>query len=632
MSFGALAFLNPWLLAALATLPIIYWLLRTVPPRPRQVTFPPTRILVGLENQEKTPAKSPWWLTLIRLLAAALIILALAEPVLNPSRDAALAGNGPGRDRRRQRLGVRRALGRAHAHDRPRHRGGRGPATAPSSSCRRPAPPRPSRRASRHRPKRAPPPPRSSPQPFAPDRLAAVGALETALAGAERAPASSGSATASTTTARRPKPRKRLKGADAGRHVRRHRGRPRRRGARRLRRHRPERQARSARCCAPPAAPRDGFVHAFSARGQRLGESAVPARPGRCPSTTVPLELPLELRNQVARVEIAGERSAGAVSLFDARSQWHRVALISGENLEQAQPLLAPLYYIEKALDAVLRAGQADGLQSRRRHPRCAGAERNRAHAGRHRHAFGRSQEARRGLGETRRRARALRRPAPRERRRRAAARAAARRRPHARRRAVVVDAAAARRRSRTRACSPACPSRRKSPSTARCWPTRPCSAPTFRCGRGCRTARRSSPRASSARARSSCSTSPPIPTGRTCRCRVCSSRCCAASPRSAPASPTAAGDSGAAAKHGRSGDAHGAAAAADARRLRHSAPPPPTAQPISAAKVHDLVPSLDHPPGYYGTGTSPRAINVLGPNSKLAPLPAAAAAGGASA
>ena len=95
MSFGALAFLNPWLLAALATLPIIYWLLRTVPPSPHQVTFPPTRILVGLENQEKTPAASPWWLTLIRLLAAALLIFALAEPVLNPSRDAALDGTGP---------------------------------------------------------------------------------------------------------------------------------------------------------------------------------------------------------------------------------------------------------------------------------------------------------------------------------------------------------------------------------------------------------------------------------------------------------------------------------------------------------------------------------------------------------
>ena len=43
----------------------------------------------------KTPAASPWWLTLIRLLAAALLIFALAEPVLNPSRDAALKGTGP---------------------------------------------------------------------------------------------------------------------------------------------------------------------------------------------------------------------------------------------------------------------------------------------------------------------------------------------------------------------------------------------------------------------------------------------------------------------------------------------------------------------------------------------------------
>ena len=37
MSIGALAFLNPWLLAGLLSLPVIYWLLRTVPPRPRQV-------------------------------------------------------------------------------------------------------------------------------------------------------------------------------------------------------------------------------------------------------------------------------------------------------------------------------------------------------------------------------------------------------------------------------------------------------------------------------------------------------------------------------------------------------------------------------------------------------------------
>src|SRR6185437_5161303 len=95
MSFGPLAFLSPWLLAALVTLPLIYWLLRAVPPRPTQVEFPPTRILVGLENEEKTAEKTPWWLTLIRLLAATFVILALAEPVLNPSKEATLSGEGP---------------------------------------------------------------------------------------------------------------------------------------------------------------------------------------------------------------------------------------------------------------------------------------------------------------------------------------------------------------------------------------------------------------------------------------------------------------------------------------------------------------------------------------------------------
>jgi hypothetical protein len=51
--------------------------------------------------------------------------------------------------------------------------------------------------------------------------------------------------------------------------------------------------------------------------------------------------------------------------------------------------------------------------------------------------------------------------------------------------------------------------------------------------------------------------------------------------------------------------------------------PPPTTAQPVPAAKVHDLVPSLDHPPGYYGAGGTPRAVNVLGSKSTIAPLPA---------
>ena len=53
MTLGALAFLNPWLLGALAALPLIYWLLRTIPPRPRRIAFPPTRILLDLVNRRR---------------------------------------------------------------------------------------------------------------------------------------------------------------------------------------------------------------------------------------------------------------------------------------------------------------------------------------------------------------------------------------------------------------------------------------------------------------------------------------------------------------------------------------------------------------------------------------------------
>jgi hypothetical protein len=54
------------------------------PAAPRQVDFPPTRILLGLQDRERTPARTPWWLTALRLALVALIIGALAEPVLRP--------------------------------------------------------------------------------------------------------------------------------------------------------------------------------------------------------------------------------------------------------------------------------------------------------------------------------------------------------------------------------------------------------------------------------------------------------------------------------------------------------------------------------------------------------------------
>jgi len=93
LDLGLLAFTQPWLLPALAALPAIWLLLRLTPPAPRHEPFPPLRLLLRLERQEETPARTPWWLLLLRTLLAALIILALAGPVLEPA--ARLGGSGP---------------------------------------------------------------------------------------------------------------------------------------------------------------------------------------------------------------------------------------------------------------------------------------------------------------------------------------------------------------------------------------------------------------------------------------------------------------------------------------------------------------------------------------------------------
>ncbi|MBM3487661.1 MAG: hypothetical protein FJX67_13685, partial [Alphaproteobacteria bacterium] len=93
LEIGALAFASPWMLAALAALPVLWWLLRVTPPTPRLLGFPPLRLLLLLRKQEETPARTPWWLILMRMVLAALVILALAHPILNPG--TALTGSGP---------------------------------------------------------------------------------------------------------------------------------------------------------------------------------------------------------------------------------------------------------------------------------------------------------------------------------------------------------------------------------------------------------------------------------------------------------------------------------------------------------------------------------------------------------
>lgn len=89
-----LAFGAPLLLAGLLVLPVIWWLLRVTPPRPVQEIFPPLKILAQLKQKEETPNKSPWWITLLRLLLAAFVILALSEPIWNP-RAETMSGKDP---------------------------------------------------------------------------------------------------------------------------------------------------------------------------------------------------------------------------------------------------------------------------------------------------------------------------------------------------------------------------------------------------------------------------------------------------------------------------------------------------------------------------------------------------------
>ena len=62
-----LSFAEPFLLLGLSSLPVLWWLLRVTPPRPRRIEFPPTRLLFDIAPKEETPSRTPWWLTALRL-------------------------------------------------------------------------------------------------------------------------------------------------------------------------------------------------------------------------------------------------------------------------------------------------------------------------------------------------------------------------------------------------------------------------------------------------------------------------------------------------------------------------------------------------------------------------------------
>ncbi|ALG91200.1 MULTISPECIES: DUF4159 domain-containing protein [Actibacterium] len=90
---GPLGFTAPWLLLGLLALPVLWLVLRAVPPAPIRRRFPGVALLLGLTDDESQTDKTPWWLLLLRMLAIAAVIVGFAGPILNPQQER--AGTGP---------------------------------------------------------------------------------------------------------------------------------------------------------------------------------------------------------------------------------------------------------------------------------------------------------------------------------------------------------------------------------------------------------------------------------------------------------------------------------------------------------------------------------------------------------
>jgi hypothetical protein len=359
LALGSFAFAAPWLLVALAALPIIWWLLRVTPPAPRLVAFPAIRLLLGLVPPDETPARTPLWLILLRMALAALIILALAHPLLNPQQR--LAASGPillvvddgwaaARDWPARQAALAGLLAEAGREDRQVVLVG----TAPPAGDEAPPPLAPVRAADAAAAVQA-----LLPKPWPADRRAALARLE-ALSLPEASAAiwvsdgiaDAGSEALAAWLAARgnlhyfaAEPEKAPLLLAAG-----------------------DVQAKDLTVVLrslPASAPRLYQIRASGEDGRLLARQPATLEPG-AKSVPARLAMPSELRNRVTRVEVEGEQSASGVLLVDER--WRRRPVgIAAATPGGGQPLLSENFYLERALGpfAEVRRGPAAELLKR---------------------------------------------------------------------------------------------------------------------------------------------------------------------------------------------------------------------------------------------------------------------------
>jgi Domain of unknown function (DUF4159)/Aerotolerance regulator N-terminal len=361
-SLASITFAFPAALWALLALPVIWWLLRFTPPRPQRVAFPPFRLLLQLISKDEQPDRTPWWLILLRLLLAALIILAVARPMIG-ANDLAAENRGPllvvvddgwaaARDWQKRldyleglvSTGEQSGQGMALAGTTPRVRYPAlrlGSATALRSTVAA-----------------------LSPQALEPDRLSTLERLKNAFAAIERldivwltdgidygtatqfadglSTLANGRATVTAVVPAAQTMSTALSTASIDK------------GGVRVVALRPSSSASQV-----------INIRALAGNGRSLMEHRLDFGADALRKEAV-IDLPLELRNELARLEIAGERNAGAVKLVDDRWRRKAVGIATGATLELEQPLLSPLYYVTRALEpyAELRepADEAGGI------------------------------------------------------------------------------------------------------------------------------------------------------------------------------------------------------------------------------------------------------------------------------
>lgn len=363
LDFGVFAFAQPWLLLALAALPVLWLLLRVIPPAPKRFSFPAVRLLQDLAAKEETPAKTPLWLVLLRMAIAALIIVALAQPLLHP--DNKLTGSGPlilvvdngwsaARHWPRRQAAVEQLLVQAERDGRPV--GIFPTAQAPSGTAEGPRlyPAGEARQVMRH----------LRPQPWPADRLSVLAALqETAVDGSANVvwlsdglagPESDEDLTEFAAALQKygrldvmaddPLERARL-----------------------LLPPQSDGQALTLRILRSNSeAAEKATITGHGDDGRVIASAEANFQPG-LREAEGRLALPAELRNRISQLRIDGEQSAGAVILLDERWRRRPVGVLTGSSQQDIQPLLSEIYYLQRALEPFteLREGDMETLFDR---------------------------------------------------------------------------------------------------------------------------------------------------------------------------------------------------------------------------------------------------------------------------